>query len=60
MNSTQSIAERAYEMWIARGRPRGSGEVDWLEAERQLASEERRRANRDNVLQERVPKAFRG
>jgi Protein of unknown function (DUF2934) len=31
---TKSIAEMAYELWIARGRPHGSAERDWLEAER--------------------------
>jgi hypothetical protein len=33
----KSIAELAYQLWVARGRPHGSGEVDWLEAERQLS-----------------------
>jgi hypothetical protein len=37
MSSRQSIAERAYHLWIERGRPHGSQERDWLEAERQLA-----------------------
>ncbi len=30
------IAQRAYQLWQARGRPRGSPEVDWLEAVREL------------------------
>jgi hypothetical protein len=38
MKSKQSIAELAYQLWSARGRPHGSEEEDWLEAERQLAA----------------------
>jgi hypothetical protein len=38
MSSHQSIAERAYHLWSARGRPHGSEKEDWLEAERQLSS----------------------
>jgi hypothetical protein len=38
MGSSQSIAELAYELWIGRGRPHGSAEADWLEAERRLAA----------------------
>jgi hypothetical protein len=33
----KSIAELAYQLWVARGRPHGSAEVDWLEAERLLS-----------------------
>jgi hypothetical protein len=40
MKSKQSIAELAYKLWIARGRPHGSEEEDWLEAERQLSARE--------------------
>jgi DUF2934 family protein len=32
-----SIAELAYQLWVRRGSPEGSDELDWLEAERQLA-----------------------
>jgi hypothetical protein len=32
-----SIAELAYQLWVTRGCPEGSEELDWLEAERQLA-----------------------
>jgi Protein of unknown function (DUF2934) len=39
MNSDPSVAERAYRLWLERGRPHGSAEEDWLEAERQLARE---------------------
>jgi Protein of unknown function (DUF2934) len=38
MKSKQSIAELAYQLWSARGRPHGSEAEDWLEAERQLAA----------------------
>jgi hypothetical protein len=34
--NTKSVAELAYELWIARGRPDGSALQDWAEAERQL------------------------
>jgi hypothetical protein len=33
----RSVAELAYELWTARGRPHGSALQDWAEAERQLA-----------------------
>ena len=33
----KSIAELAYQLWEARGRPHGTAEVDWHEAERQLS-----------------------
>jgi hypothetical protein len=38
LSSKQSIAELAYHLWNARGRPHGSEEEDWLEAERRLAA----------------------
>lgn len=34
----EQIAERAYELWKARGCPLGSPDQDWLEAERELKS----------------------
>jgi hypothetical protein len=34
--NSKSIAERAYELWTARGQPHGSAEQDWLKAEREL------------------------
>ncbi len=40
MSSHEAIAELAYRLWNARGRPHGSEEEDWLEAERQLSSTE--------------------
>jgi Protein of unknown function (DUF2934) len=38
MSAYQSIAELAYKLWDARGRPQGTEKEDWLEAERQLAA----------------------
>jgi hypothetical protein len=32
----EAIAKLAYQIWEERGRPPGSAEVDWYEAERQL------------------------
>ena len=34
--SREDIAKRAYQIWEERGRPIGSADVDWYEAERQL------------------------
>ena len=34
--STEQIAARAYDIWVANGRSHGHDEGDWLEAERQL------------------------
>jgi hypothetical protein len=36
-----SIAELAYQLWLQRGCPEGTEELDWMEAERQLAASER-------------------
>jgi len=36
--SNKAIAELAFELWEARGRPHGTAEEDWLEAERRLAA----------------------
>jgi hypothetical protein len=35
----EKIAQRAYEKWCERGRPEGSAERDWLEAEAELRAE---------------------
>jgi hypothetical protein len=37
--SDSEVASRAYERWQRRGRPDGSAEDDWFEAERELASQ---------------------
>ena len=34
-----TIAARAYELWMLRGCPNGSPEVDWLQAEAELTQE---------------------
>ena len=36
--SQEEIAERAYRHWLDRGRPAGSPEDDWYEAEKELQS----------------------
>jgi hypothetical protein len=37
--NSKSLAERAYELWTARGQPHGSADQDWLNAERESRSE---------------------
>lgn len=39
----QQIEERAYYLWLRRGRPDGSPDVDWHRAERELRAEEAER-----------------
>lgn len=34
--SAHEIAQRAHELWVQRGRPEGSSDQDWFEAEREL------------------------
>lgn len=34
--SPPEVAERAYQLWVRKGRPPNSAEEDWLEAEREL------------------------
>jgi hypothetical protein len=34
--AAHEIALRAHELWVRRGRPEGSSEADWFEAEREL------------------------
>ena len=36
MAAERTIAELAYHLWLARGSPIGSPELDWREAERQV------------------------
>jgi hypothetical protein len=50
VSSKQSIAELAYHLWNARGRPHGSEKEDWLEAERRLAPP--KEADRDGAARE--------
>lgn len=47
MDFNRKVAERAYELWVKRGRPHGSHEADWLEAERQLSGEAAVRSGSD-------------
>jgi len=35
----EAVRERAYALWDARGRPEGSPDADWYEAEAQLQNE---------------------
>src|SRR5262245_32026242 len=35
----QAIRRRAHELWLKRGCPTGTPELDWLEAERELRAE---------------------
>jgi|HubBroStandDraft_5_1064220.scaffolds.fasta_scaffold866086_1 LmbE family N-acetylglucosaminyl deacetylase len=51
----RSIGELAYRLWQARGCPDGTAELDWLEAERQLANEAR-----PEQIQRRPPEAASG
>jgi Protein of unknown function (DUF2934) len=37
--ASEKIAQRAYQKWCERGRPEGSAERDWLEAEAELRVE---------------------
>ena len=37
---TDAIVDLAYQLWIARGCPEGSPEVDWFAAEKQLSGEQ--------------------
>lgn len=47
--TTEEIAQRAYEIFLARGREPGHDLDDWLEAESELLREQAaRRSNRDN------------
>jgi hypothetical protein len=38
------IAQHAYFHWEERGRPEGSPEIDWLQAEQELLDQRRERA----------------
>lgn len=47
MPTHAAIAERAYRLWIERGRPHGSSEEDWNEAERRFAAGARSQDDED-------------
>lgn len=36
---SDKIAQRAYDIWVSRGRPDGTAQEDWLTAESQLRAE---------------------
>jgi len=42
------IAMRAYEKWVKRGRPDGTSDKDWIEAEAELRAEHARGSNNQN------------
>ena len=42
--STESIAERAYQKFVARGRTHGADREDWVAAERELSAGKARMA----------------
>jgi hypothetical protein len=35
----EKIAQRAYEIWVRKGRPAGTADQDWLQAEAELRAE---------------------
>ncbi len=39
--SQEEIAARAYELWVSRGRPEGTDQDNWHEAEQQLQNRHR-------------------
>jgi len=43
------IAMRAYEKWVKRGRPDGTSDKDWIEAEAELRAEHARGSNNQNA-----------
>lgn len=47
-----SIAELAYQLWVKRGCPEGSDEIDWLEAERQITAAENNSPPESGVIRE--------
>jgi len=49
----QEISVRAYELWNARGRPDGSPDEDWLQAEADLMQEAALHAPMKGVMKER-------
>ena len=41
-DNNEMVARRAYEHWLAEGRPHGHDQAHWLKAERELAAQERK------------------
>jgi hypothetical protein len=53
-----SIRALAYKLWERRGKPQGSADEDWLEAERQLMSRESAAAPASKSVDESVKQSF--
>jgi hypothetical protein len=59
VTTKQAIAERAYYLWEAGGRPQGSADEDWWEAERQINSLQAANAhNGDGAVDESLKETF--
>ena len=54
--NSKSIADRAYELWLARGQPHGSPDDDWLNAEQELRAESS--PNTSDGLDESLTESF--
>jgi hypothetical protein len=50
----QTIRRRAHELWLRRGCPTGTPELDWLEAERELRAEAARAEARPVATASRI------
>ena len=51
-----SVRELAYRLWVKRGKPIGSAEADWFEAERRLSRGQRTGAKKvDEAVKESFP-----
>ena len=50
------IARRAYDLYLSRGQAHGADLEDWLEAERQVATEEQRHDAAPRAPRRRAPK----
>lgn len=57
-NEHPSVAELAYQLWEARGRPGGSAERDWDEAERQLSGDETANPSLSKAVDESLEETF--
>jgi hypothetical protein len=47
--TSEMIAQRAYEIWVRKGRPAGTADQDWLDAEAQLRAELHSRCDYDTL-----------
>jgi hypothetical protein len=59
MPTRKSVSEVAYDLWVRRGRPHGSAEHDWFEAERQMSQQQdpldSREAHVDSAIEDSFP-----